>query len=125
MDTISLVSVMLYELHTRGNIVYRFRDHVPVVFLPDRIHQENVFVVAKSGQQSIVANTLPISTLGKINDGMYINNVLYEVLGKPRKVIIESIEPQRSILVYGTLLSRYWNPHTCLLYTSPSPRDRG
>jgi len=95
--------------------VVRVRGDVsPTIFLPRSLAKEiGSLAVLKSGRNRIIACVLPNSLIkNKIcSDGIAINTNSYLSLREPRNLVIERINPEKTIFVYGTLLSKYWNPY--------------
>ena len=99
-------------------IIQKFRDHLPVIFAPENLWRKTSFMIARTKERCVIVNVVPRRWIGKCNHrhDICINTVLYERLEKPDNIVLEHVDPSRTILVYGTLLSKYWDPHTGILY---------
>ncbi len=97
-------------------VVHRFRDHIPVVFAPEELSRRIPFIVVRARNRYVIANVVPEKYVGSHQGGIHINTVLYEYLGRPDHILLEHMDPSRTIFVYGTLLSRYWDPHRGTLH---------
>ncbi len=95
--------------------VVRARGDVsPTIFLPRSLAKEaGPLVMLKSDRNEIIACVLPNSLIkNKVHpNNIAINTNSYSSLKEPKNLVIEQINPEKTVFVYGTLLSKYWNPH--------------
>ena len=118
------------EIYIEDDIILDvFRDHIPAVFMEAEKCRENPICVVRSKRKRTIANCIPLNIIcNKVRispkDKLLINRLLYDDLGRPESIVLEPVIPERSVLVYGTLLSRYWNPHNGSLEKSWHPLNK-
>jgi len=102
-------------------IVNMFRDSFPIIFAPREYAVGSPFAIVRSKNKTIIANIYSynyprVRRLLSKKNRFLVNVDLIDALGYPESISIETIDPSRSLFVYGTLLSKYWNPHIGRLY---------
>ncbi len=104
------------------NIVDKYRDHIPVVFLPGDICKKYSLLIVEADKKSLIANAVPIHKIkSKVSYAsrriIYVNTLLYERLNRPKTIHIRFPKKDNTLFVYGSLLSKYWDLHDGILHS--------